>query len=89
VLNGFGRALESILPKLRHSYLVESSNEALRLTSIYPHAYFLLPRGSVSAAPGGLRAGQTALGFAQFALSASALAACRRSRGVVETLASE
>jgi chromosome segregation protein len=45
VLNGFGRALESILPKLRHSYLVESSNEALRLTSIYPHAYFLTPEG--------------------------------------------
>jgi chromosome segregation protein len=45
VLNGFGRALESILPKLRHSYLAESSNEALRLTSIYPHAYFLTPEG--------------------------------------------
>jgi chromosome segregation protein len=45
VLNGFGRALESILPKLRHSYLVETSDEALRLTSRYPHAYFLTPEG--------------------------------------------
>ena len=31
VLNGFGRSLESILPKLRHSYLVENSDEAQRL----------------------------------------------------------
>jgi len=45
VLNGFGRTLESILPKLRHSYLVESTNEALRLTSLYGHAYFLTPEG--------------------------------------------
>jgi chromosome segregation protein len=45
VLNGFGRALESILPKLRHSYLVETPDDALRLTSRYPHAYFLTPEG--------------------------------------------
>jgi chromosome segregation protein len=45
VLNGFGRALESILPKLRHSYLVEDSNEAQRLSSHYAHAYFLTPEG--------------------------------------------
>ena len=45
VLNGFGRTLESILPKLRHSYLVGDSQDALRLTSLYAHAYFLTPEG--------------------------------------------
>ena len=45
VLNGFGRTLESILPKLRHSYLVTDSQDALRLTSRYAHAYFLTPEG--------------------------------------------
>ena len=45
VLNGFGRSLESILPKLRHSYLVEDPQDAQRLTSRYAHAYFLTPEG--------------------------------------------
>ena len=45
VLNGFGRSLESILPKIRHSYLVSDSNDAMRLTSQYAHAYFLTPEG--------------------------------------------
>ena len=45
VLNGFGRTLESILPKLRYSYLVEDASEALRLSSSYGHAYFLTPEG--------------------------------------------
>jgi chromosome segregation protein len=45
VLNGFGRSLEAILPKLRHSYLVENPDEALRLTGQYAHAYFLTPEG--------------------------------------------
>ncbi len=45
VLNGFGRPLESILPKIRHSYLVQNSDDALRLTSRYAHAYFLTPEG--------------------------------------------
>ena len=45
VLNGFGRSLETILPKLRHGYLVEDQNEAMRLTSLYAHAYFLTPEG--------------------------------------------
>ena len=31
MLNGFGRSLESILPKLRHGYLVEDPGEAQRL----------------------------------------------------------
>ena len=45
VLNGFGKLLESILPKLRHGYLVESSNDALRLAELHPYAYFLTPEG--------------------------------------------
>ncbi len=45
VLNGFGRSLESILPKLKHSYVVEDSNEALRLAAHYTHAFFLTPEG--------------------------------------------
>ena len=48
VLNGLGRSLETILPKLRHSYLVEDADEAQRLASRYPYAYFLTPGGSAS-----------------------------------------
>ena len=45
VLNGFGRSLEAILPKLRHSYLVTDSEAGRQLTSRYTHAYFLTPEG--------------------------------------------
>ena len=45
VLNGFGRSLEAILPKLRHSYLVEDAELARQLTERYAHAYFLTPEG--------------------------------------------
>jgi chromosome segregation protein len=45
VLNGFGTSLESILPKLKHGYLVEDSAEAQRLTAQHPHAYFLTASG--------------------------------------------
>jgi chromosome segregation protein len=45
VLNGFGRSLETILPKLRHSYVVEDVLEARRLAAQYPYAYFLTPGG--------------------------------------------
>ncbi len=45
VLNGFGRSLEAIVPKLRHGYLVEDSAEAMRLASRHAHAYFLTPDG--------------------------------------------
>jgi chromosome segregation protein len=45
VLNGFGRSLESILPKLRHGYLVKDSGEAQRLASLHPLAFFLTPEG--------------------------------------------
>jgi chromosome segregation protein len=45
VLNGFGRSLEAILPKLRHSYLVSDVEQARQLTSRYAHAYFLTPEG--------------------------------------------
>jgi chromosome segregation protein len=33
VLNGFGRSLESILPKLKYSYLVEDPAAAPRLAA--------------------------------------------------------
>jgi len=45
VLNGFGRSLEAILPKLRYGYLVESSVEAQRLAGEFGHAFFLTPEG--------------------------------------------
>ncbi len=45
VLNGFGRSLEAILPKLRHSYLVNDPELARQLTDRYAHAYFLTPEG--------------------------------------------
>jgi len=45
VLNGLGRSIESILPKLRYGYMVEDSGEALRLSSRHSHAYFLTPEG--------------------------------------------
>ncbi len=45
ILNGFGRALEWILPKLRNGYLVEGQSEAQRLAEQHPHAYFLTAEG--------------------------------------------
>jgi chromosome segregation protein len=45
VLNGFGRSLEAILPKLKYGYLVEDQTEAQRLSTTHPHAYFLTPGG--------------------------------------------
>ncbi len=45
VLNGFGRSLETILPKLKYSYVVEDLIEARRLAAQYPYAYFLTPGG--------------------------------------------
>ena len=45
MLNGFGKTLESILPKLRHGYLVEDSNDAVRLAALHPYAFFLTPGG--------------------------------------------
>jgi chromosome segregation protein len=45
VLNGFGRSLETILPKLKHGYLVEDSAEAQRLALLHPLAFFLTAGG--------------------------------------------
>ncbi|MFZ1084218.1 MAG: chromosome segregation protein SMC [Terracidiphilus sp.] len=45
VLNGFGRSLESILPKIKDSYLVEDPGEAMRLAERHRHAFFLTPEG--------------------------------------------
>ena len=45
VLNGFGRSLEKILPKLRDGYLVDDALIGRRLAAQYGHAYFLTPEG--------------------------------------------
>jgi chromosome segregation protein len=45
VLNGFGRSLEVILPKLRDGYLVETAALAQTLAGEHAHAYFLTPEG--------------------------------------------
>ncbi len=45
ILNGLGRSLESILPKLKYGYLVEDPGEALRLAAQHHHAYFLTMEG--------------------------------------------
>ena len=45
VLNGFGRSLETVLPKLRHGYLVGDPDAAQRLALRYSWGYFLTPEG--------------------------------------------
>jgi chromosome segregation protein len=45
VLNGFGRSLEGILPKLKHGYLVEDSGQAQELSSRYAKGFFLTREG--------------------------------------------
>ena len=45
VLDGFGRSLEVVLPKLRDGYLAPDSETARRLAMEYPHGYFLAPTG--------------------------------------------
>jgi chromosome segregation protein len=61
VLNGFGRTLEFILPKLKNGYLVKESAEAKRLSAQYAHAFFLTPGGECfhnSTVTGGSPAGE-------------------------------
>ena len=45
VLNGFGRSLEYILPKLKNGYIVEDSALAQQLAERHTHAFFLTPGG--------------------------------------------
>jgi len=45
VLNGFGRSLETILPKLRYGYLVENPAQAQQLATQHTYAYFLTLEG--------------------------------------------
>jgi len=45
VLNGFGRSLEVILPKLRNGYIVPEPNLARELALKNPHAFFLSQSG--------------------------------------------
>jgi len=45
VLNGFGKSLEMILPKIRYGYLVDEGVDAQQLAARYGHAYFLTREG--------------------------------------------
>ena len=45
VLNGFGRSLEAMLPKLKYSFLVADPAEAQQLAGRHTHAFFLTPEG--------------------------------------------
>jgi chromosome segregation protein len=45
LLNGFGHSLETILPKLRDGYLVESASLAQTMANEHTQAYFLTPEG--------------------------------------------
>src|SRR6185503_4298571 len=45
VLDGFGRSLEVILPKLRDGYVTEDSGTARSLALENPEAFFLAPSG--------------------------------------------
>jgi chromosome segregation protein len=45
VLNGFGRSLEAILPKLREGYVAPNSETARSLALENPSAFFLSPSG--------------------------------------------
>ena len=45
VLNGFGRSLEAILPKLREGYVAPDSETARSLALENPNAFFLAPTG--------------------------------------------
>ena len=45
VLNGFGRSLEHMLPKLRDGYIAPDPGTARRLASEHPKSFFLSPSG--------------------------------------------
>ncbi len=45
VLNGFGRSLEDVLPKLRNGYIAPDSGTARSLALQFPQSFFLSPTG--------------------------------------------
>jgi chromosome segregation protein len=45
VLNGFGRSLEVLLPKLREGFVVPDAGVARELAVQFPEGYFLVPTG--------------------------------------------
>jgi chromosome segregation protein len=47
VRNGFGRSLETILPRLRDGFITPDADTARSLALDYPHAFFLAPNGEV------------------------------------------
>ncbi len=61
VLDGFGRSLEVILPKLRDGYIAPNSDVARELALENPNAYFLSPNGETFhnvTVTGGKKAGE-------------------------------
>ena len=103
VLNGFGRSLESILPKLQHGYLVEDSAEAQRLASQHPMAFFLTAGGECfhnATVTGGkpategplalkreLRVAESKLGNLEIALAQAEMEAAALTRNIEELTA--
>ena len=66
VLNGFAHSLESVLPKLRHGYVVDDSVNAEGMALRYTRAYFLTPGGECfhnSTVTGGSPASEGPLGL--------------------------
>jgi len=47
VRNGFGRSLETILPRLRDGFITPDADTARSLAPEYPHAFFLAPNGEI------------------------------------------
>ena len=45
VLNGFGRSLEGMLPKLRDGFIAQDTETARRLAREHPRGFFLSPNG--------------------------------------------
>jgi chromosome segregation protein len=45
VLNGFGRSLEGVLPKLRDGFIAQDTETARRLANEHPRGFFLSPSG--------------------------------------------
>jgi chromosome segregation protein len=103
VLNGFGRSLESILPKLKNGYLVGESADAQRLASLHPLAFFLTAEGECfhnATVTGGkpasegplalkreLREAENKLGKLEVALSQAEMEAAALTRSIEELTA--
>ncbi len=87
VLDGFGRSLEVVLPKLRDGYIAQSAEVARELALDNPDAYFLSPSGEMFhnvTVTGGKKAGEGPL-----ALKRELREVARRCREIEQSLQSE